>query len=111
MATRSLVLLLTLIHYSSAFFPDEIHQIKTSIPYVNPKQFLLTPISSGTLNGADTGFLSVSPSVVSSNTEWITVSWHNISYTGKYDWIGMFNASEAGVSYSAPPIKYQYVCP
>eukprot|EP01083_Nonionella_stella_P230459 814592_1 len=107
-----------------SLFPHQINEIKQSIPYINPKQFLLTkinptsttlsPIPKSTipnLQGADTGLLTVSPSIITSDTEWITVSWHNVSYTGKYDWIGLFNASAASTVYAAPPLKFQYICP
>eukprot|EP01083_Nonionella_stella_P088271 245890_1 len=109
-----------------SLFPAEIKELQESRAFINPKQYLHTQFTkihskpttiSGSasktskLRGADTGSLSVSPSTVTSDTEWITVSWANISYTSKYDWIGLFNASAGEDSYAAPPIKYQYICP
>jgi len=107
-----------------SFFRDEILEIQTASRQINPKQYLTVALSPDTaapklvdgssprsLKGGDTGTLSVSPQLVTSDTEWVTVSWANISYSGKYDWIGLFNASAASVSYAAPPLKFQYICP
>jgi len=127
----ALLALLLCISGVHSFFDNEIQAIKESGPHINPKKFLsirvpvdidddtrrstVTNISStlskAALKGGDSGNLWVSPSVISSDTEWITVSWTNISYTSYYDWIGLFNASAAASAFAAPPIKYQYICP
>eukprot|EP00484_Ammonia_sp_Unknown_P024827 CAMPEP_0197035980 /NCGR_PEP_ID=MMETSP1384-20130603/13617_1 /TAXON_ID=29189 /ORGANISM="Ammonia sp." /LENGTH=647 /DNA_ID=CAMNT_0042466099 /DNA_START=33 /DNA_END=1976 /DNA_ORIENTATION=+ len=121
-------ILLLAIYTAQALLPAEIREIQESNAWINPKKFLLTKFhsdrndesqpaesvsisTSGKLTGGDTGSLTVTPTIVSSDTEWITVSWSNISYTGKYDWIGLFNASAGAESYAAPPLKFQYVCP
>ena len=115
MAFASLTLLTLFLSGVHSFFPNEIKEIKESIPYINPKQYLITKLTAAIpddtfddtsddltscintyyqLGGSDTGILCVSPTTITSDTEWLTVSWINVSFTGKYDWIGLFKLSD-----------------
>lgn len=95
--SSKLILFIALCAIGRCFFPEEIDEIKNSRRWVNPKQYLSiksvdTPTRDGSIpvKGGDTGTLTVSPLLITDNTEWVTVSWSNLSYSGRYDWIGLF---------------------
>lgn len=50
--------------------------------------------------------LAVSPKVLQTSLEWVTVSWENVSNPDKGDWIGIYSPPTADVS-SIAPVKYQ----